>query len=278
MSFDSDYLGFVNAVVTGGEKRQTRAGPTRSTFGSFIHINCLLRGQFPILTTRKMFPKPILGELAAFLRGASLLSEFQMLGCNYWNANAAAWPANAKYHPAAWHVGKVYGAQWRYWTGLHGTQVDQLENLITSLREDSNSRRHILTTWNPAELSLGCLPPCHILAQFNVCNSKHLDCVVYMRSVDLCLGLPSDIILYAALLILIADEVSLKPGRLTFMLADTHIYENHVERFKKQLSAPDYGLPTYTLSPEASLDNFKPEHLEINNYQHGEKIDYPFAV
>lgn len=116
------------------------------------------------------------------------------------------------------------------------------------------------------------------MAQFNVDNAGFLDCIVYMRSVDLCLGLPSDVILYASLMILIAHQTNYKPGTLSFMLADTHIYENHVEVFKKQLASPSFDLPTWDLFPEATIDNFEPKYLELFNYFHGDRLEYPFAV
>lgn len=277
-TFDDLYLELVNNVLETGAKRQTRAGPTRQLFGASIKIDTLRQGRFPILTSRKIFYKPVFGELAAFLRGATDLQTFKDFGCNYWDANAEAWHKNRTkdtdeivLHP---NVGRIYGAQWRSF-GYGG--LDQIDQLISSLKNEPNSRRHLLTTYDPDELEQ-CLPPCHLLAQFNVTNDSYLDCIVYMRSVDLCLGLPSDIILYATLILLVSQETGYKPGTLTFMLGDTHIYENHIDGFKKQLIGPIFDLPKWELSTEATIDNFEPKHLNLIDYQHGDKIEYPFAT
>lgn len=273
-SFELEYTKLVNQVVQFGERKQTRAGPTRQMFGTNLKIHELPRGEFPLLTARKMFPGPVLGELAAFLRGATDLATYKAFGCNYWDANAAAWVGNLGLPPEKHRVGQVYGAQWRNWKR---EGYDQLLELIRSISCDPHSRRHLLTAYDPAEKQ-ACLPPCHLLAQFNVTSLGALDCCVYMRSVDLCLGLPSDVVLYAALLILVANETGYMPGVLTFMLGDTHIYENHVDLWiGKQASADVFVPPRYTLSPTTVFD-FTPEKLELSNYHHGERIDYQFNV
>lgn len=275
-SFTANYHRLVNEVITYGEARKTRNGHTRALFGTTIQMDELRRGNFPILTSRKIFYKPVLGELAAFISGATMLSQYKALGCNYWDANAAAWAANAGKLQKDMKVGKVYGAQWRKWGR---TEKDQLAELIKNLRDDPFSRRHLLTTYNPEELFLACLPPCHLLAQFNVTTDGFLDCIVTMRSVDLMLGLPADVVLYASLLILISAHVNLKPGNLTFMLGDTHVYANHVQTWdEKQQGAPAYPAPTWELSGFGDILSFVPDDLELLNYQHGEKIDYQFNV
>lgn len=271
-TFDDLYLSLVKNVLETGAKRKTRAGPTRQRFGRVIEIDCLRDGRFPILTSRKIFYKPVLGELAAFLRGATDLKTFKDFGCNYWDANAATWGVNRSLPQEDWDIGNIYGAKWRNFN-----DIDQLEKLIINLVREPSSRRHLLTAYDPAE-DYQCLPPCHLMAQFNVDNDSFLDCIVYMRSVDLCLGLPSDIILYATLMLLVAQETGYKPGTLTFMLGDTHIYENHVDIFKKQFVGPVFDLPTWELDANATIDNFEPKHLSLINYQHGEKLEYPFAT
>jgi thymidylate synthase len=269
---DDEYLQLVSNVLELGAKRSTRAGPTRQVFGAGIVIEDLRNGKFPILTSRKIFYRPVLGELAAFLRGATDLQTFKDFGCNYWDANAEAWSENRKLPANDWDVGNIYGAKWRSFN-----DVDQLERLVTNLSLDPLSRRHLLTAYDPAE-EYQCLPPCHLMAQFNVSNNSYLDCIVYMRSVDLCLGLPSDIILYATLLLLVAQETGYSPGTLTFMFGDTHIYENHIDGFKKQRTSTIFDLPTWKLAPEATIDNFEPKHLNLIDYLHGDKIEYPFAA
>jgi thymidylate synthase len=275
MSYDGDYLRLVSEVASIGEQRPSRAGPTRQLFGMMLKINELTYGQFPLLTSRKLFYKPVLGELAAFLRGATDLQTFKNFGCNYWDANADAWEYNQREGISQKYVGQIYGAQWRSWQMYN--DCDQIARLVANLKSDPYSRRHLLTAYNPYQ-EWQCLPPCHILAQFNVTNDKRLDCIVYMRSVDLCLGLPSDVILYATLTLLLAQATNYLPGSIMFMLGDTHIYENHVSLFKLQQIGPIYEAPKWRLNPLATLDNFVPEDLEIISYQHGDRIDYPFAV
>lgn len=271
-SYETSYIRLVNEVATYGNVRETRAGPTRSIFGTSIKLPNISTHGFPILTTRKMHPKGVWGELAAFLQGATYLQTFKNLGCNYWDANAAAWPENDKVDPSLHRVGKIYGGQWLNFYG-----VNQLEELLRSLERNPTSRRHLLTTYNPAELDLGCLPPCHLLAQFQV-REPFLDCCVYMRSVDLCLGLPTDIVLYATLMHLIAAELDLRSGELTFMMGDTHIYENHLELWETQANRRPYKLPTLVSSFTNDISNFHPSALTLQGYQHHDAILYPFNV
>lgn len=277
--FEHDYMDLVRLVIESGEARNTRAGPTRSLFGTTLRIDALQKGQFPVLTHRKIFYHGILGELAAFLRGATLVSQYEDEGCNYWRANAAAWDANDDKASTELRVGKVYGAQWRRWSDAYniGKPVDQLAMLIASIRDNPSSRRHLLTTYNPAELHMACLPPCHLLAQFNVQSHGLLDCIVYMRSVDLCLGLPSDIVLYAGLLILIAKEASLVPGKLVFMMGDTHVYTNHIPVWQHAKQQPTFALPQWKLS-DTSTDDFVADHLQLVDYQCSGATKYAFNV
>lgn len=274
-NFEQAYMNLVTEVITRGEHRPSRAGFTVSAFGATFQTDCLERGYFPILTQRKIFPAGILGELEAFLKGSEDLQTFKDAGCNYWDINAAEWAPNKHAPVALQKVGRIYGAQWRNWTGAQGT-VDQLANLVTSLRTDPYSRRHLLTTYNPAELAEGCLPPCHVLAQFNVRTTKQLDCVVTMRSVDLCLGLPSDVILYAALMLVLCNETGCTPGKLTFMLGDTHVYRNHIDQFQEHASRPMHPLPQFKLAKSAGINTFVAVDLQLYNYQHSGVLPYAF--
>lgn len=273
-NFELDYCKLVSDVLEHGDVRPSRAGATASIFGAVITIDCLERGRFPILTQRKIFTRGILGELAAFLRGATDLQTFKDLGCNYWDANAAAWAPNKDKPQAEQAVGEVYGYFWRRWAG----HFDQLATLTRNLKADPYSRRHLLTTYSPDRLDKGVLPPCHLLAQFNVRTDKHLDCIVTMRSVDLCLGLPSDIILYATLMLLLCNETGYAPGKLTFMLGDTHVYQNHAAVFLEHMQRPMHELPMHKLKTSATIDNFVAEDLELLNYQHSGVLTYAFNV
>jgi thymidylate synthase len=273
--FEQDYINLVSNVVVHGEHRPSRAGFTVGLFGTALRIDCLEEGQFPILTQRKIFPTGVLGELAAFLMGAEDLQSFKDCGCNYWDANAAAWGPNQGLEPKDQLVGRIYGAQWRNWTGSQGT-VDQVERLVRDLQQNPYGRRHLLTTYNPAELEEMCLPPCHLLAQFNVRTTKHLDCVVTMRSVDLCLGLPSDIILYATLLLILCNETGYSPGKITFMMGDSHVYRNHIDKFQEHAQRAMHPLPAFMLSKNATINDFVAADLELLDYNHSGVLNYEF--
>ena len=274
-SYEEVYLNNLQSIVENGTKRPSRAGPTRSIFGCSITIDSLRDGLFPILTTRKIHYKPVLGELAAFNNGAETLWQFKQMGCNYWDMNAQAWHKNhgLPLDDIDIRVGRIYGAQWRDFGG-----VDQLYNLVEGIKSNPFGRRHVVTAWNPAEEEDMCLPPCHIMFQCYVQETGHLDMMVYMRSVDMCLGFPSDVILYATQLLLICQDTKLQPGDLIFVLGDTHVYENHVEQVRDQLQRPMSALPTYALRRGASVDEFHPDDLTLHNYEHAGELKYEFNV
>ena len=271
--YEAGYCALVDSVIINGSTRTTRAGSTHQLFGTQLTIDCMESGYFPILTQRQIFYKGVFGELAAFLRGATELKEFKELGCNYWDMNAKAWPTNKGRKDDDMSVGLIYGAQWRNWEG----KLDQIKELIEGIKTNAWSRRHILTTWNPGEIEDMCLPPCHLLAQFNVRADGRLDVCVTMRSVDLILGLPSDVVLYAGLLLLICRETGYAPGKIIFQMGDTHIYTNHLVQWAKQRLATKYVLPTWDLY-ECDVDSFHPRDLVLVNYKHGDKLDYSFNV
>jgi len=272
-NFEDDYLSLVSKVLGYGTFRESRAGATISYFGTTLQIDCLEQGLFPILTQRQIRTAGVLGELAGFLRGATKVAEFKYFGCNYWDANAATWPPNKDVDKDELSVGKIYGYQWRRWGGT----LDQVAMLLEGLRTNPVGRRHLLTTYNPAQLDEMCLPPCHLLAQYYVRADGHLDCVVYMRSVDLCLGLPSDIVLYATLLLILCRETNYTPGKLTFMLGDTHVYQNHAEQFAVHKARALHKLPTFALAA-CTIDDFIPSDLQLINYQHSGVLTYAFNV
>lgn len=269
--FERSYLALASQVLVQGAARSSRVGPTVQMFGAMIPIMDLRDGHFPVLTTRCMYMTGILGELAAFLRGATTLQEFKDLGCNYWHDNAAKWEGNRHREQKDWLVGNIYGAQWRKF-GKHG--IDQIEALQEGLRKDPYGRRHLLTTLDPSTYNEACLPPCHLLTQFHVSNTGELDAMVYMRSVDLCLGLPADVVLYAVLLLLTAQSVNLKPGRLAFAMGDTHIYTVHSDKLMEQLDREMEEPVLFTLDKAATLDNFKPEDFQLINYVAKPAIKY----
>ena len=230
MNNDTQYLDLLESVLQNGEHRPSRAGNVRRLFGTSVSFD-MSSGWFPLIRTRKMFPLPVLAELECFIRGTRKLSDFVEAGCNYWTPNAEAWA------PGQDDVGRIYGVQWRHWRKPNGETIDQLVNLVEGLRDEPYGRRHILSAWNPGEMDEMCLPPCHMMAQFGL-ERDFLSCVVTQRSVDMCLGLPADMILYGALLHLICMEVGRTPGYLTFNFGDTHVYESHVANAEKLLARP----------------------------------------
>lgn len=275
MTWETEYLKLLARVLTYGETRDSRAGPTLSKFGETIFIPALNSGNFPLLTTRRVYPMGVFGELAAFLRGATTVAEFEKFGCNYWRANAEAWDANEGAEPDKLRVGRIYGAQWRDWME---DGYDQIYQLVRGLKENPTGRRHVVTAWNPMEQIFMCLPPCHIMFQCYVRHKIHLDLQVYMRSVDVCVGLPSDIILYAMLLLLIAHDTDLLPGNLQFVFGDTHVYKNHVDQAYEQLRRTPYVAPEYFLVADTSLDTFIPSDMSISSYTPHKAIKYEFNV
>lgn len=267
---DTAYKVLCEQVLRHGYTKPSRVGDTLSLPGLSIKTWNVAQ-EFPVLSSRKIFLTGVLGELAAFLRGATTLAEFKAQNCNYWDHNAAQWALNEGIPKEHWSVGRIYGAQWRKWgrTGL-----DQIAALVDGIKTDRYGRRHLLTTWNPEELDAMCLPPCHLLAQFYA-HGDVLDCVVYMRSVDLALGLPSDLVLYATLLMLVAKEVDMKPGTLHMQFGDAHVYRPHIEQLQEQLQRhpPTVG-PYATLSHDATLDSFSADKFYLHNYDPLEAIKY----
>ena len=269
MRWEKAYLRLVREVALGGFMAESRAGATRSVPGAMLRIP--LDHGFPLLTTRKLFTKGIFGELAAFLQGARRLADFEKFGCNYWRDNAAGSPINKGLDEKDWLVGKVYGAQWLDFNGMN-----QIEQLVKGIKQDPQGRRHIVTAWNPAELDQGVLPPCHVMFQMYV-REGGLYCIVTMRSVDLCVGLPSDIALYALLTMLIAKDTGLSAKGLVFMLGDCHVYENHVALFnQEQYYRPIGASPELVLSIDASVFNFTPDMASIQHYDPQPAIKYIF--
>lgn len=252
------YKELIDNILSFGESKLDRTGAgTKSLFGTQLKFN-LYQG-FPLVTIREINWRAAFGELAGFLTGATTSQEFRDFGCNYWNSFGE-------------DLGPIYGAQWRDFNG-----VDQLDDLMTGLSMTPYSRRHVLSTWNPADLSKMVLPPCHIIAQFNVVG-KALDCIVYMRSVDVMLGLPYDITIYALLTHLIAYELGLNPRELTFFMGDTHIYNNHIAGAYYLMSLEPQDLPSLQLSPEASVFGFDPKDANVVFYMPHPKYNFELNV
>lgn len=272
--WERGYLALCADVAQNGELQQTRVGDAMAAIGMSLWVRMGV-GEFPLLTTRKMYYKPVLGELAAFIRGATWNGGFMDYGCNYWTPNARAWKENNEIisDRDLW-LGHIYGYQWRCF-GAEG--FDQMAASRDMLLKDPNSRRNIITTWDPAELDKMCLPPCHILMQWHAIGGR-LDLSVYMRSVDLCLGLPSDVVLYYTLLILMAADVGMRVGDLHFLFGNAHVYKGHAQGLQQQLTRLVGNPPLFSLLPldygSKYTDTFQPQNISITEYEPQEPIKY----
>jgi thymidylate synthase len=267
------------------------------------HLRFDLRRSFPSVTTKKLAWKACVGELLWFIEGSSderRLAEIthgSTGAVTIWTPNALApyWKPKARFEG---DLGRVYGVQWRDWV-THTPEgepdiddeygklwfdpiykhIDQLANLIQDLKTNPNSRRHILSAWNVGDLEHMALPPCHVMSQFYVNKNKELSCHMYQRSVDVFLGLPFNIASYALLTHLIAQVCDLKVGELIISTGDTHIYKNHVEQVKEQLTRKPFELPQLKLNPDIkNINDFKMEDIELLNYQSHGPIKATMAV
>lgn len=243
------YIALLEKVMKDGISRSNRTGiDTLSLFGETLKID--LSDGFPLLTTKKLYFKGIIGELVWFLHGETNIGFLNNNNIHIWDNWA---DANGE-------LGPIYGKQWRNWDG-----IDQIKNILDQLTNDPFSRRIILSAWNVSELSQMALPPCHIMAQFYV-NGKTLDCAVYQRSADIFLGLPFDIASYAALVFLLAHIANLEPGKLTYFLGDIHLYKNHIEAAKMQLKRIPRKLPNLHISGNVDIDNISIADFTLTGY------------
>lgn len=265
-------------VLTHGTPRPDRTGTgTISLFGEQLVFDN--RVEFPAVTTKKLAFKTMAAELACFLQGTADIRDFHDMNCHIWDGNMSmeSWQ-NSPYRNGGSDLGRIYGVQWRKWRSpvtrleLHNTPLgvtftDQIAGLVQDLKTDPHSRRHLVTAYNPGEVRMGCLPPCHVMFQCYVSEGR-LDLRVDMRSVDLFLGLPFDVASYAMLQRLLAQQCDFEPGFLTFQLGDTHIYMNHIEAVHTVLARAPFTPPRLALSELATVDNFHPDMAELVNYQH----------
>lgn len=266
------YGALINRILHSGEKRSSRAGDVYSVFGEFLTID--VSQEFPLLRGRKMFYKPVLGELAAMFRGPKNIRDFKQFGCNYWDA----W--GDKLHIEEGHLELDYGNAWINFNG-----VNQLEDVVQKLTTARTDRRILISGWRPDRLGSLSLPCCHLLYQWYVrdvdTEQPKLDMIWYQRSVDTMVGLPSDIILAAAWNIILANQCGLQPGIIKFMLADTHIYANHIPQtleYMRQLNKVEYKKIEYAIDPTASVYNFIPDMLSIVDYSHQPAIKFDLNV
>ena len=261
------YLDLLNHVLKNGNLKEDRTGTgTYSIFGHQMRFN--LSDGFPLVTTKKVHLKSIIYELLWFLKGDTNIKFLNDNGVNIWNEWA---DMNGE-------LGHVYGHQWRSWKSNNGEVIDQISNVVSSIKNNPDSRRLIVSAWNVGEINNMALPPCHLLFQFYVVNSK-LSCQLYQRSADLFLGVPFNIASYALLTLMMAQVCDLKPGDFVHTLGDAHIYKNHVEQVKLQLSREIKPLPQMKINPHVkNIFNFKYSDFTLEGYNPHPAIKGEVAV
>ena len=287
------YLNALKNVLENGDDRPDRTGVgTKSIFGLQMRFD--LQKGFPAVTTKKLAWRAVVSELLWFIEGSGDENRLkEILHGNRYSEKKTIWSDNAtapywtkkKLQRHAGDLGRIYGVQWRRWrkplvriNKVVLQNLDQLLELIEGIKNDPYSRRHILTAWNPGELDLMALPPCHCFAQFYVNNGK-LSCQMYQRSADMFLGVPFNIASYALFTHMIAQVCNLEVNDLIITIGDAHIYQNHIEQVKEQLSRKPLKSPTLKLNQEVSIiTNFKMEDIELVGYESLDAISAPMAV
>ena len=249
------YLDLLNRILTEGHKKTDRTGTgTMSVFGNQMRFN--LEDGFPLLTTKKLHLKSIIYELLWFLRGDTNVRWLQEHGVRIWNEWA---DENGE-------LGPVYGHQWRSWPDYNGGTIDQIQNVLDQIKNHPDSRRMIVSAWNPAEIEQMALPPCHCLFQFYVADGR-LSLQLYQRSADTFLGVPFNIASYALLLMMTAQVTGLRAGDFVHTLGDAHIYTNHFDQVREQLSRTPRALPKMILNPDVkSIFDFKYDDFQLTGY------------
>lgn len=266
-SLPTPYEDLLADVLAAGAQRPDRTGTgTRSVFGRQIRFD--LSESFPLITTKRVHFKSVALELLWFLRGDSNATWLQERGVRIWNE----WAAEDG------ELGPIYGVQWRSWPTPDGGHIDQISQVMEQLRQNPDSRRHIVSAWNPGQIEDMALPPCHILFQFYVAGGR-LSCQLYQRSADMFLGVPFNIASYSLLTRMMAQQLDLEPGEFIWTGGDCHIYDNHVEQVQEQLSREPYPSPQLRLTRRpASLFDYQYEDFEVVDYQHHPTIRAAVAV
>jgi len=249
------YLDLLDHVIKTGTEKTDRTGTgTISVFGYQMRFN--LEEGFPLLTTKKLHLKSIIHELLWFISGDTNTKYLNDNGVKIWN----------EWADKDGNLGPVYGYQWRTWPDDEGKKIDQLMNVINSIKNTPDSRRHIVSAWNVGELGKMALPPCHLMFQFYVAGGK-LSCQLYQRSADIFLGVPFNIASYALLTQMVAQATGLKPGNFVHTLGDAHIYLNHIEQVKLQMTREPYKLPKMGINPDVNdILKFRFEDFTLTDY------------
>ncbi len=261
------YLDLMRHVLEHGHRKSDRTGTgTLSTFGWQMRFD--LSGGFPLLTTKKIHFKSVAYELLWFLKGETNVRWLQEHGVSIWD----------EWADESGELGPVYGSQWRSWPAPDGSAIDQIARVVESIRIRPDSRRHIVTAWNPAEIEKMRLPPCHVLFQFYVADGR-LSCQMYQRSADIFLGVPFNIASYALLTLMVSQVCGLEPGEFVHTLGDAHLYLNHLDQAKEQLARAPRPLPRIRLNPGVKdIFGFRYEDLALEGYDPHPAIKAPIAV
>ncbi|WP_088654292.1 thymidylate synthase [Geofilum rhodophaeum] len=261
------YLSLIQRVLDEGVYKADRTGTgTYSVFGHQMRFN--LAEGFPLVTTKKLHLKSIIHELLWFLQGSTNATYLQENGVRIWN----------EWAKEDGELGPIYGYQWRSWPDYKGGHIDQIAQVVDAIRKNPDSRRHLVSAWNVGQIDDMQLPPCHILFQFYVAEGR-LSCQLYQRSADIFLGVPFNIASYALLLLMVAQVTGLQPGDFVHTLGDAHIYTNHLEQVKLQLSRSPRPLPNMTLNPEVkSINDFSFEDFQLSGYDPHPHIKGSVAV
>lgn len=261
------YHDLLRLILAQGSRKSDRTGTgTLSIFGHQMRFH--LADGFPLVTTKKLHLRSIIYELLWFLNGDTNVGYLKDNGVTIWD----------EWADADGNLGPVYGYQWRSWPGRNGQKIDQISKVVEQIKSKPDSRRHIVTAWNPADVDQMALPPCHALFQFYVADGK-LSCQLYQRSVDTFLGLPFNIASYALLTHMVAQQCDLQVGDFVWTGGDVHLYTNHLDQTRLQLSREPYPLPTLVIKRKpASIFEYKFEDFEVMNYQSHPGIKAPIAV
>lgn len=261
------YLDLLRHVLEHGVDRGDRTGTgTRGVFGRQMRFD--LAAGFPVLTTKKLHMKSIIHELLWFLSGDTNIRYLRDNGVTIWD----------EWADENGDLGPVYGAQWRSWPAQDGSSIDQIANVVREIKENPNSRRLIVSAWNPAEVDVMALPPCHCLFQFHVAQGR-LSCQLYQRSADIFLGVPFNITSYALLTMMVAQATGLQPGEFIHTLGDAHIYANHFEQAREQLTRTPKALPKMSMNPQVKdVFAFNYADFRLDDYIADPTIRAPIAV
>lgn len=252
---ERQYLALLADILENGVQRGDRTGTgTLGVFGRQIRFD-LAKG-FPVLTTKKLHLRSIIIELLWFLKGDTNIAYLKDNGVRIWD----------EWADENGDLGPVYGKQWRSWATPDGRVIDQISNLVENLKTNPNSRRHIVTAWNPADVDDMALPPCHCLFQFFVADGK-LSCQLYQRSADVFLGVPFNIASYALLTLMVAKVVGLEPGEFVHTFGDAHLYLNHLDQAREQLTREPFDFPTMKIADKRDLFGFEYEDFALEGYQ-----------